>query len=73
MSWALTAVSLAGVVLNIRRMRACFALWLVSNGGWCVLDLQNEQYPRALLMAVYFALSVWGFVSWSRKEEVSRV
>lgn len=72
MTWALTAISLAGVVCNVRRMRICFALWLFSNGGWCLLDLRNENYPRAVLMGVYFVMSVWGLWSWRQKEDVTR-
>jgi hypothetical protein len=39
---AATVLAVAGVVLNNRRRRACFAVWLVSNALSCVKTGENE-------------------------------
>ena len=62
--WLLAAASLVGVVLNIRRRRACFAIWTATNAGWCGIDLQAGLLAQAALMAAYAGLAVWGFLAW---------
>lgn len=64
MTWILTAIALVGTVLNVRRRRACFLLWTVTNLGWLVFDLSSRVYSRAILDAVQLVLAVWGWVAW---------
>lgn len=64
MMWALTGLSLVGVVLNIRRKRSCFVVWGVTNAAWAVIDLDAGLYAQAALFAIYFALAIWGFMVW---------
>ena len=65
--WIVTFASIVGTVLNIRKMRACFVIWLVTNSLWMVYDIWIHNYPQAALFAVYVALAVWGIYSWRRK------
>lgn len=62
--WLLAALSLLGVLLNIRKRRECFALWLVTNGCWAVLDWQHGLPAQAALQACYFVLAGWGWWHW---------
>ncbi len=62
--WLLAAGSLVGVVLNIRRRRACFAVWMVTNASWSVVDARAGLGAQAALMAIYAALALWGFFAW---------
>lgn len=64
--WMLTAASLAGVVLNIKKNKACFAIWAVTNAAWAVIDYMAGLTAQAALFAVYFCLAVWGLVEWRR-------
>lgn len=63
-TWALAALSLLGVVLNIRKRRACFALWIVTNTSWAVVDYDRGLPAQAALFAVYAALAIWGWFAW---------
>ena len=65
--WLLTAASLTGVVLNIRKRRACFAIWTVTNASWCAVDVAHGLPQRAVLDAIYFGLAVWGLAAWRRR------
>jgi nicotinamide riboside transporter PnuC len=65
-TWALAALSLLGVWLNIRKDRRCFALWVGTNATWAVVDLRAGLPAQALLMSVYAAMAVWGWLAWSR-------
>jgi nicotinamide riboside transporter PnuC len=58
--------SLAGVVLNIHRRRACFAIWAVTNASWTVVDLYHGVWAQACLQAVYVGLSFYGLWHWKR-------
>ena len=64
MHWLLALASLLGVVLNIRKHRACFAIWTVTNVTWCVVDVQAGLPAQATLMIVYAFLAVWGLIAW---------
>jgi len=63
-TWMLTVISLIGVVLNIYKDKHCFYLWAVSNSLWCVIDYKKGIYAQAVLMAIYFCLSIWGILKW---------
>ena len=64
--WMLTAASLVGVVLNIKKNKACFAIWAVTNAAWAVIDYTAGLKAQAALFAVYFCLAIWGLVEWRR-------
>ena len=64
--WSVALLSLVGVVLNIRRHRACFLCWLVTNASWSIVDAIHGIYPQALLQLVYVGLSAWGWTKWKK-------
>jgi nicotinamide riboside transporter PnuC len=66
MMWALTAISLVGVILNVQRKRSCFAFWIVSNAGWAIIDFNAGLPEQGVLFVIYFGLAVWGYVRWGR-------
>ncbi len=65
-AWVLAAVSVVGVVLNIYKVRACFVLWILTNGFWTCYDVYKEVYPQAALFFVYFCLAIFGVVKWKK-------
>ncbi len=67
-AWIITALSLCGVVLNIRRRRECFYLWSVSNIGWVAVDFHAGLYAQTALCGIYFVLSIWGIWGWKDKD-----
>ena len=66
-SWIVTAASLVGTVLNIKKNKACFIIWTVTNAFWAVYDFWIGAYAQAALFATYFCLALWGMWEW-RKE-----
>jgi len=67
MTWILTAVCLAGTVLNVKKKRLCFVLWAVGNIAWLIYDIASGLYSRALLDAVQLGFAVWGLYEWKKK------
>ena len=62
--WLVTAASLAGVVLNIRKHRICFVLWTATSATWCVVDATHDLPQQAAIQGVYFVLSIVGLWHW---------
>lgn len=67
-TWAATLIALAGTVLNCKKIRACFYLWLVTNAMWFGWDMFQGLHSRALLDAVQFALAGWGIYEWGKDD-----
>lgn len=72
LTWALTGLSLAGVILNCLKKRQCFLLWMVSNASWALVDFHAAQtnpqlYAQGWLFTIYFILAVWGWFKWGEK------
>ncbi len=65
-TWFLTAISLIGTVLNIRKDILCFYIWLIGDILWCALDFHNGTYGRSLLDFVQVILAVCGIISWKK-------
>ena len=43
MTWLVAAASLTATWLNIRRVRACFAIWLLTNVTWAGGAFANRR------------------------------
>lgn len=69
MSWITTAVCLAGTVLNVKKMSACFTVWLIGNILWLIWDIHNGFTSRAVLDIVQGCMSIWGIRSWRSAEK----
>jgi nicotinamide riboside transporter PnuC len=67
MTWLLTILSLTGVVLNVKKHRACFLFWLPANLGWAILAFQKHIPAAVVLFGVYAGLAVWGIIKWRRR------
>lgn len=63
----LSALSITGAVLNVKKMRSGFAIWILTNGAWVLISVQRGNYSEAVMWATYLALSVWGLFDWRTK------
>lgn len=66
MTWILTALSIAGVILNVKRDRRGFLLWMITNIAWVIVDFCHGLYAQAFLFVVYFFLALWGWLAWKK-------
>ena len=65
--WLITIFSLIGTILNIKKKRICFWIWLFTNATWCVYDFRIGAYAQSALFLVYTGLALWGIVEWRKK------
>ncbi|MFH1665898.1 MAG: nicotinamide mononucleotide transporter [Candidatus Omnitrophota bacterium] len=66
MMWLLAGLSITGVILNVQKNPAGFALWMFTNACWAVIDFRKRLYAQSFLFVVYFFLALWGLFSWLR-------
>lgn len=67
LAWIVTAICLAGTVLNVKKLRWCFHLWVIGNLLWLAIDMHNQLYSRALLDFVQLILAAWGLIEWTEE------
>jgi len=60
---------LIGVVLNIKRKRACFYIWLFTNASWAAVDFYKGIPAQGVLFTIYTALAVWGIIEWKEEKK----
>jgi len=64
---AASIISIAGVILNNRRLRASFALWWISNLLTLAIHVHASIWSLAVRDFVFFTLAVEGWVLWKKK------
>ena len=67
--WIVFVITIMGVVLNIKQNKWCFVLWAGTNFVWMIVDYQAGIFPQAAKYAVFFALAIWGLISWAKKKK----
>ena len=73
LSWLMSAIALAGTVMNSERNKVGFCFWVVSNLYMVIRFAFIGEYAQATLFFIYFLLAVRGICVWSKKEkEVER-
>ncbi len=67
-TWVIAALSLIGVMLNIRKDKRCFIFFAIGNAGWIVIDMMIGLYAQVLLFSVLTVFSLYGYITWRREE-----
>ena len=65
--WILSLIAILGSIMNVKKMKSGFIVWIVADIGWIIVCLENEAYSQIPMWAFYTCLCVWGFIVW-RKE-----
>ena len=68
MTWLVASASLFATWLNIRRIRACFAIWFATNVTWAGYDFTHGLPAQGCLMLTYAGLAVWGWRAWRPRD-----
>ncbi len=65
--WVVTFFSIVGTILNIKKRKECFVIWLITSSAWCVYDLYIKAYAQSFLFFIYICLAIWGIIEWKKK------
>ena len=68
LSWVMSAIALAGTLMNAERNQYGFVFWLISNMYMTVRFAVIGEYAQMVLFFVYFLLAIRGLFAWSKKE-----
>ena len=68
-SWITTILCLTGTVLNVKKNKLCFVLWLIGNILWLIIDIKNGLISRAILDIVQGVLALWGIIEWRKTND----
>ena len=62
-----TALAVAGVLTNNRRLRVCFLLWMVSNAFTAGIHAYMGIYSLLVRDVIFFMLAIEGWFKWGKK------
>lgn len=72
LSWTMSAVALAGTLMNAERNKYGFVFWLISNLYMTIRFCVIGEYAQMVLFFIYFLLAIRGLFAWTRKEKQNR-
>jgi nicotinamide riboside transporter PnuC len=59
-----TILAITGVILNNRRLKICFLLWLISNGLSLIIHAQAGIWSLTIRDGIFLILAVEGWFKW---------
>lgn len=62
--WIVTMISLIGSVLNARKSKWCFYIWILANTLWLIYDVYIGLYSRAALDIMQTIICISGIIYW---------
>ncbi len=65
-----TALAVIGVVLNNRRLRICFILWMVSNALTAGIHGNAAIWSLFVRDVIFFSLAIEGWIKWRKDKDV---
>ncbi len=65
-TWSLSAISMVGAILNVKKRPSSFAFWVVSNWGWVLVSAYRNDWAQASMWVLYGCISAWGLCSWRK-------
>lgn len=66
--WIVTIISLIGSVLNAKKSKWCFYVWILANVLWLIYDIHIGLYSRAALDTIQTIICISGIIYWKKEE-----
>lgn len=61
-----TIVCFAGMILNVKKMKSCFIVWLIGNTVWLLIDINSMAVSRVVLDIAQQIFNIWGLIEWRK-------
>jgi nicotinamide riboside transporter PnuC len=62
--------SLIGIILNIKKIRWCFIIWLLSNTCWIIAGIMWHKYGVIITNGMFDVFNIYGFIEWGRNKDL---
>ena len=64
--WLWTLLSVVGTIMNARLNKWCFAIYIIANIGWIIVDIEVGLYEQIPLWIIYIIIGAYGWITWKR-------
>ena len=61
-------LGVTGVILNNRRMRICFIVWMISNAMSACIHMGSEIWSLLIRDVIFLILAFEGWIKWGKKK-----
>ena len=68
-TWIVAALSILGQIMVTKKNRNGFLVWIFANLVWMAIDVHMKIWAQAVLMFIFFCISVWSYNSWKDVKE----
>lgn len=62
-----TIICFAGMILNVKKKKTCFIVWLIGNTIWLLIDIYAVAISRVILDVIQQLFNLWGIIEWKKK------
>ena len=59
-------MAVVGVILNNRRLRFCFILWIISNALSAAIHAEMYVWSLFVRDIIFFVLAIEGWIKWGK-------
>jgi hypothetical protein len=73
MDWLATFFSLAGIVLNAKKLIWCWPAWCISTVFWASYAIHSKQWSLLVLQVGFFVSNLWGWRQWWKDDQTTLV
>lgn len=63
-----TMICLIGMMLNVKKNKACFIMWLIGNMIWLLIDVYSMAISRVILDVIQQIFNLWGIIEWRKNK-----
>ena len=71
MSVVALILSIGGnILLNFKKVKLGYAVWVISNLMWVIIGLTaaERNYPQIMMYVIYTMLNIHGIYKWGKSE-----
>jgi len=63
--WFISLLSIVGAILNMKKIKEGFLLWIIANLCWIGVDIYYEMWGQIPIWIAFTVISLLGYRAWS--------
>ena len=69
-AWIFAAISIFGAILNAKKNKWGFIVWIMGSGCWIFVNIVCGLYEQIPVWIILGLTSAYGFVKWTNEEKL---